>query len=97
MDTSLILTALLGTLAPAAMLATIGYKLWLMNSSIAMALIPTAVGYLGGWAVGILVGWMLVDGKNITVKGKTVPLFYYGWMSLIGAVVGAAIGAFGYN
>ena len=86
-------TGLLGTLVPAVLLATIGYKLWTLNAGVANAMIPLAIGYLGGWAAGIFIAWAFGDSKECT-KGQSGPAFYFGGMSVVGAVVGTIIAAF---
>ena len=83
-------TGLIGTLVPAVLLATIGYKLWTLNVGVANAMIPTAIGYLGGWAAGIFVAWAFGDPRG-SARGKSAPAFYFGGMSVVGAMIGTLI------
>jgi len=93
--TSLHLKGLLGTLVPAATLATIGGKLWMLDHGAAEAMIPTAIGYLLGWAAGILVTYGLIEADMLKIGKKGFEdVFTFGLMSLAGAVIGAALAAF---
>ena len=85
---TLLWDGVVGLLVPAAMLVTIGAKLWYVNQTVAKTMLITSYGYLGGWAIGAVAAWF-----NGAIPNGFESTYAYGTLSLAGAVIGAAIAA----